>query len=112
MWKLLPKSKRKVDTRESYKAYDATKRNRTFQPHWLQMYKWLHFDGESQLMSCDSHSDWCKKFGKDDPDGKFVNGTDNFKKDTLDYWRRRNYQSIQRWSQIMNWNMRTNKNSD
>jgi hypothetical protein len=53
------------------------------------MYKWLHFDGESQLMSCDSHSDWCTKFGKDDPDGKFVNGTDNFKKDTLDYWRRR-----------------------
>ena len=47
---------------------------------WLQMYKWLHFDGESQLMSCDSHSDWCTKFGKDDPDGKFVNGTDNFKK--------------------------------
>ena len=32
-------------------------------------------------MSCD----WCKKFGKDDPDGKFVKGTDNFKKDTLDY---------------------------
>ena len=53
------------------------------------MYKWLHFDGESQLMSCDSHSDWCTKFGKDDPDGKFVKGTDNFKKDTLDYWRRR-----------------------
>ena len=34
---------------------------------WLQMYKWLHFDGESQLMSCDSH-DWCKKIGKDDLD--------------------------------------------
>ena len=64
MWKFLPKSKRKVDTCDSDKAYDATKRNRTFQHHWLQMYKWLHFDGESQLMSCDSHSDWCKKFGK------------------------------------------------
>jgi hypothetical protein len=37
MWKFLPKSKRKVDTREGNKAYDATKRNRTFQPHWLQM---------------------------------------------------------------------------
>jgi hypothetical protein len=77
MWKFLsgvskPESKRKVDTRESNKAYDATKRKRTFQPHWLQMYKWLHFDGESQLMSCD----WCKKF---------VKGTNNFKKDTLDY---------------------------
>jgi len=64
MWKFLPgvsksESKRKVDTRElkSNKAYDATKRKRTFQPHWLQMYKWLHFDRESQLMSCD----WCKK---------------------------------------------------
>ena len=45
MWK--PESKRKVDTRESNKAYDATKRERTFQPYWLQMYKWLHFDGES-----------------------------------------------------------------
>ena len=83
MWKFLsgvskPESKRKVDTRESNKAYDATKRKRAFQPHWLQMYKWLHFDGESQLMSCD----WCKKFGKDDPDGKFVKGTDNLKKDT------------------------------
>jgi hypothetical protein len=32
-------------------------------------------------MSCD----WCKKFGKDDPDGKFFKSTDNFKKDTLDY---------------------------
>jgi hypothetical protein len=52
---------------------------------WLQMYKWLHFDGEGQLMSCDSHSDWCTKFGKDDPDGKFVNGTDNFKKDKGKY---------------------------
>jgi hypothetical protein len=69
MWKFLPKSKRKVDTREGNKAYDATKRNRTFQPHWLQM------TGESQLMSCDR----CKKLGKDDPDGKFVNSTDNFK---------------------------------
>ena len=72
MWKFFPgvskpESKQKVDTRESNKAYDATKRKRTFQPHWLQMYKWLDFDGESQLMSCD----WCKKFGKDD--------TDNFK---------------------------------
>jgi hypothetical protein len=81
MWKFLPvvskpESKRKVDPRESNKAYDATKRKRTFQPHWLQMYKWLHFDGESQLMSCD----WCKKFGKDNPDGKFVKGTDNFKR--------------------------------
>ena len=33
---------------------------------------------------------WCpvtgvKKIGKDDPDGKFVKGTNNFKKDTLDY---------------------------
>jgi hypothetical protein len=29
-------------------------------------------------MSCD----WCKKkIGKDDPDGKFVKGTNNFKKD-------------------------------
>ena len=45
MWK--PESKRKVDTRESNKAYDATKRERPFQPYWLQMYKWLHFDGES-----------------------------------------------------------------
>jgi hypothetical protein len=26
-----------------------------------------------------------KKIGKDDPDGKFVKGTNNFKKDTLDY---------------------------
>jgi hypothetical protein len=65
MWKSLPgvsksKSKWNVDTRESNKAYDATKRKRTFQPHWLQMYKWLHFDGESQLISCD----WCKQFGK------------------------------------------------
>jgi hypothetical protein len=34
-------------------------------------------------MSCDSHSDWCKKFVKDDPDGKFANGTDNFKKDNI-----------------------------
>ena len=42
------------------------------------MYKWLHFDGEGQLISCD----WCTKFGKDDPDGKFVKGTDNLKKDT------------------------------
>ena len=75
MWKFLPESKRKVNTRESNKAYNATKRKRTFQPHWLQMYKWLHIDGEIQLMSCD----WCKKFGKDDPDGKFVKGTD-FKK--------------------------------
>jgi len=53
---------------------------------WLQMYKWLHFDGESQLTG---EVQLCTKFGKDDPDGKFVNGTDNFKKDTLDYWRRR-----------------------
>jgi hypothetical protein len=65
LWKFLqrvskPESKRKVNTCESNKAYDATKRKRTFQPHWLQMYKWLHFDGESQLMSCD----WCKKFVK------------------------------------------------
>jgi hypothetical protein len=71
----------KVDACESNKAYDATKRKRTFQHHWLQMYKWLHFDKESQLMSCD----WCKKFGKDDPDGNFFKSTDNFKKDTLDY---------------------------
>jgi hypothetical protein len=42
----------------------------------LTGFKWLHFDGESQLMSCD----WCKKFGKDNPDGKFVKGTDNFKR--------------------------------
>jgi hypothetical protein len=86
MWKFLPgvskpKSKRKVDTHESNKAYDATKKE-------YNVFKWLHFDGEIQLMSCDSHSDWCTKFVNDDPDGKFVNGTDNFKKDTLDYWRR------------------------
>ena len=86
MWKFLqgvskPESKQKVDTRKSNTAYNATKRKRTFQPHWLQMYTWLHFDGESQLMSCD----WCKKIGKDDPDGKFVKGTDNFKKGTLYY---------------------------
>jgi hypothetical protein len=36
------------------------------------MYKWLHFDGESQLISCD----WCKKFGKYDPDGQFVKDTE------------------------------------
>ena len=47
MWKFLPgvskpESKRKVDTGESNKAYVATKRKRTFQPHWFQMYKWLH----------------------------------------------------------------------
>ena len=36
------------------------------------MYKWLHFDGEGQLISCD----WCTKFGKDDPDGKFVKDTE------------------------------------
>ena len=42
MWKFLPKSKRKVDTRESNKAYDATKRNKTFQPHWLHMYKQMY----------------------------------------------------------------------
>jgi hypothetical protein len=36
------------------------------------MYKWLHVDGESQLMSCD----WCKKFGKDNPDGKFAKATE------------------------------------
>ena len=106
MWKFLlgvskSESKRKVDTRESNKAYDATERKRTFQPHWLQMYKWLHFDRESQLMSCD----WCKKLGKTTQDGKFVRGN----------WgegRRQNYQSNQRWSQIMNWNLRTNKNSE
>ena len=76
-WTFLPgvsksESKWKVDTRESNKAHDATKRKRKFQPHWLQMYKWLHFDGEGQLISCD----WCKKFGKDDPDGKFVKDTE------------------------------------
>jgi len=65
MWKFLPgvsksESKRKADTRESNKAYDATKKKRTFQPHWLQMYKWLHFDRESQLMSCDCQ---CKNLG-------------------------------------------------
>jgi hypothetical protein len=44
-----------------------------------------------------------KKLG-DDSDGKFVRGN----------WgrRRQNYQSNQRWSQIMNWNLRTNKNSE
>jgi hypothetical protein len=55
MWKFLPgvskpKSKRKVDTHESNKAYDATKKE-------YNVFKWLHFDGEIQLMSCDSHSD-------------------------------------------------------
>jgi len=45
MWKFLPgvsksESKRKVDTCESNKAYNATRRKKTFQPHWLQMYKW------------------------------------------------------------------------
>ena len=38
MWKFLPgvskpESKRKVDTRESNKVYNATKRKRTFQAH-------------------------------------------------------------------------------
>ena len=65
MWKFLPgvsksKSKQKVDTCESDKAYYATKRKSIFQPHWFQMYKWLHFDSESQLMFCD----WRKKIGK------------------------------------------------
>jgi hypothetical protein len=39
MWKFLPgvskpESKRKVDTSESNKAYNATKRKTTFQSHW------------------------------------------------------------------------------
>jgi hypothetical protein len=39
MWKFLsgvskPESKWKVDTRESNKAYDATKRKTIFQSHW------------------------------------------------------------------------------
>ena len=88
MWKFLPgvskpESKRKVDTRESNKVYNATKRKRTFQAHWLQMYKWLHYDVDGEIS-------WClvtgvKKIGKEDTDGEFVKGTDNFKKDTLNY---------------------------
>jgi hypothetical protein len=47
MWKFLPgvskpESKWKVDTRESNKAYNATKRKRTFQPHWLQKQNYLN----------------------------------------------------------------------
>jgi hypothetical protein len=86
MWKFLPggskrESKQKVDTCESNKAYDAIKRKRTFQPYWLQMYKWLLFDGESQLMSCD----WCKtrcctlRRAKNTPTHSFVSRTVNRK---------------------------------
>jgi hypothetical protein len=64
MWKFLlgvskSESKRKVDTCESNKAYDATKRKRTLQ---LTGFKCTngYILTESQLMSCD----WCKKFGK------------------------------------------------
>ena len=49
------------------------------------------------------------KFGKDDPDGKFFKGTDNFKKDTLDY---HNGNKAHKRSQNMKWNLRTNKNSE
>ena len=47
MWKFLsgvskPESKWKVDTRESNEAYNATKRKRTFQPHWLQKQNYLN----------------------------------------------------------------------
>ena len=76
MWKFLlgvskSESKRKVDTCESNKAYDATKRKRTLQ---LTGFKCTngYILTESQLMSCD----WCKKFGKDNPDGKFAKATE------------------------------------
>ena len=47
MWKFLPgvskpESKWKVDTRENNKAYNATKRKITFQPHWLQKQNYLN----------------------------------------------------------------------
>ena len=47
------------------------------------MYKWPHYDVDREIS-------WClvtgvKKIGKEDTDGEFVKGTDNFKKDTLNY---------------------------
>lgn len=92
-----PQKRTADDIREQNKVYDKTKRRRTFQEHWLTVYKWLQH--ENDLMFCK----FCKAYGRGDADGKFISGTNNFKKDTLD-WHEKNTVNLR-----LSLNQRTNE---
>lgn len=59
--------------------YDTTKRQRNFQPHWVDCYPWLEYIDSEGKMFCS----YCKQYSKLAQVGNspsvFVSGSDNFR---------------------------------
>nr|XP_054762880.1 uncharacterized protein LOC129269408 isoform X1 [Lytechinus pictus] len=65
-----------------YKAYDRTRRARSFIPHWVVEYPWLEFNPEKECMFCI----YCREYQKiHDAEftNTFVHGATNFRLDSV-----------------------------
>lgn len=65
-----------------YKAYDKTRRARSFIPHWVVEYPWLEFHAEKECMFCI----YCREYQRTHDaefTNTFVHGATNFRLDSV-----------------------------
>eukprot|EP00057_Strongylocentrotus_purpuratus_P014552 XP_011669026.1 PREDICTED: uncharacterized protein LOC100893056 [Strongylocentrotus purpuratus] len=65
-----------------YKAYDKTRRARSFIPHWVVEYPWLEFNAEKECMFCI----YCREYQRTHDaefTNTFVHGATNFRLDSV-----------------------------
>ena len=64
-----------------HSVYEATKRNRVFQPSWVNTFPWLRYDKENNVMYCDC----CREFKHLHPNSNItlIKGDSSFRKPCL-----------------------------